>query len=258
MLSLHSQNNNVAWLEVLSDQFIGSHGVLHHTLLQLRERYPMVMHSVGLSLGSADPLNTDYLKQLKLLADEISPAWVSDHAAFVSYDQRYFHDLLPLPHTQEVAFYVAERIRIVQDYLERPFLLENISSYARHAHDTLSEAEFLNCIAQEANCGLLLDINNVYVNSVNHAFDIKNYLQSLDKTRIRQIHLGGFSEVDNILVDTHSRAVHAKVWPWYQTLIAMLGPVPTNMEWDNDLPSWDILLQECAKAAVIFERECVL
>ncbi len=241
-------DTQVPWLEVLADQFMGSEGGLRDTLKALRDRYPMTLHGVGLSLGSADPLNPEYLNQFKALADVVQPVWVSDHLAWVSYQGEYVYDLLPLPQTPSVATYVAERIRAVQDHVGYPFLIENISSYLTYRPSTLTEAQFLQTVAEQADCGILLDVNNLYVNSINHGLNIDDYLNSLDPARIKQLHLAGYTEENKLLIDTHSKPVYPAVWALYQQVLAKFGPVPTLIEWDSDLPAWQVLEQERLKA----------
>ncbi len=238
----------VPWLEVLADQFMVSEGCLKETLQALRRNYPMTLHSVGLSLGSIDPINSEYVKQLKALATVVQPAWISDHLAWVSCQGEYVYDLLPLPHTPIVATYVAQRIRQVQDEVGYPFLLENISSYLTYRHSTLSEAQFLESVAEQANCGILLDVNNLYVNSMNHGMDVDDYLNTLDPARIKQLHLAGYTEENHVLIDTHSKPIYPAVWALYQKVLDKFGPVPALIEWDSDLPAWDVLEQERVKA----------
>lgn len=249
-----SSETQVPWLEVLADQFIGSEGCLRDTLLQLRARYPMTLHSVGLSLGSIDPLNADYLHQLKTLADVVKPAWISDHLAWVSCQGEYVYDLLPLPQTPAVASYVAERIRVVQDQMGYPFLIENVSSYLTYRSSTLTEAQFLQSVAEQADCGILLDVNNLYVNAINHGVDIDDYLNTLDPARIQQLHLAGYVEDNQLLIDTHSKPVYPAVWRLYQKVLNKFGVIPTLIEWDSDLPAWKVLEQERVKAEEMYDN----
>lgn len=237
----------IPWLEALSDNYLGGGLPLYH-LEQIRAQYPITLHGVSLSLGSADPLNRDYLTQLKQLADRIEPVHVSDHLAWVSVNGHYFNDLAPLPYTESVLNYVAERILQVQDFLGRRILIENLSPYLQFRHNSLTEWQFLADLLVEADCHLLLDINNVYVNATNHGFDPLDYLDVLPVDRIKEIHLAGYEEQDHFLFDTHGYPVQPGVWKLYQQALQRFGPVPTLIEWDTDIPSFDVLMAEAQQA----------
>lgn len=237
----------IPWLEALSDNYLGGGLPLHH-LERIREHYPLTLHGVGLSLGSADPLNSDYLARLKALADRIEPVHVSDHLAWVSVGGTYLNDLAPLPYTEAVLAYVAERIARVQDHLGRRILVENLSPYLQFTGNDLCEWQFLRELVTRADCHLLLDVNNVHVNAANHGFDPLDYLDALPIERVKEIHLAGYEEQDNFLFDTHGRAVQDPVWQLYGQALERFGPVPTLIEWDTAIPTLEILLDEARHA----------
>jgi len=238
----------VRWFEVLTENYFGGGGLPLYHLEQVREHYPVTLHGVGMSLGSTDPLDYEYLAKLKSLAERIEPAWVSDHLAWISVDHRYVHDLLPLPYTEEALMNCAERLRQVQDFLGRRLLIENPSSYLSYRNTDMTEWEFLQALVDETDCDLLFDVNNVYVSGVNHGFDPLEYLRALPADRVKQIHLAGYEEQNNYLFDTHGYRVHPPVWELYRTTIRHLGPVPTLIEWDNDIPEFEVLAQEAQLA----------
>jgi uncharacterized protein (UPF0276 family) len=236
------------WFEIISENFLDSHGWSRHTLQQIAERYPVVMHGVSLSIGSCDALDFEYLGKLKRLAQEIGACWISDHLCWTGVGGETTHDLLPLPLDEQSLRHVVERIRIVQDVLERPLVLENPSTYARFAADTLPEWEFLARVADAADCGLLLDVNNVYVSSVNHGFDPHVYIDALPAQRVVQMHLAGHRVCDTHIIDTHDAPVSEAVWQLYRYATQRVGSVATLLEWDSNLPSLEGLLAEVGKA----------
>lgn len=238
----------VPWLEVLSDNYFGDGGQPLAHLDAVRAHYPVALHGVGLSLGSTDPLDRAYLARLKRLVRRIEPAWVSDHLAWISVDDIYLHELLPLPYTQEALTHVASRILATQDFLGQQILIENPSSYLSFRQDDLSEAQFLAELVQRTGCAILLDVNNAYVSAVNHGWDPLAYVRALPGQSIREIHLAGYEEHDAYLFDTHGHRVHAPVWDLYAATLAELGPVPTLIEWDTDIPPLAVLLEEAARA----------
>ena len=205
---------NVDWFEIISENYMDSHGRPRHVLEQIAERYPIVMHGVSLSIGSTDPLNFDYLQRLKKLAETVDPRWVSDHLCWTGVAGRNSHDLLPVPYNEATLRHVVERIRIVQDFLERPLVLENPSSYVAFADSTMTEWEFITRMAEAAECGLLLDVNNVYVSSVNHDFDPEEYIRSIPHERVVQCHLAGHTNLKTHCIDTHDDHVIDRVWEW--------------------------------------------
>jgi uncharacterized protein (UPF0276 family) len=238
----------IPWFEVLSENYFGAGGLPIYHLERIRELYPVTLHGVGMSLGSADPLNFDYLARLKKLAEQIEPAFISDHLAWISVDGRHVHDLLPLPYTEEALAHFADRVIQVQDYLGCRLLIENPSSYMGYKNVEMTEWEFLQELVRRADCDLLFDVNNVYVSGRNHGFDPVEYLHALPGDRVREIHLAGYEEQDNYLFDTHGYRVRPPVWDLYQETIRHLGPVPTLIEWDNDIPEFEVLADEAGKA----------
>jgi uncharacterized protein (UPF0276 family) len=243
----------IPWFEVLTDNYLNEGGVPLRQLHSLRAHYPVVLHGVGLSLGTADPLNLDYLKKLQQLMKSLEPAWISDHLCWVSAQQKYFHELLPLPYTEEALDHLVQRINQVQDVLGQRILIENVSSYLSYHHSTFTEWEFLNQVAEQADCFILLDINNIYVNAINQNFDSHVYLSHLNPQRVRQFHLAGYQQQPRYLLDAHNTPVHAAVWELYEKALAYFGRVPTLIEWDTDIPEFTRLQAEAAKAQVKME-----
>lgn len=234
----------VDWLEVISENYMVPGGAPLRHLDRIRRDHPMVMHGVSLSIGSTDPLDRDYLSALKALAARIEPAWVSDHLCWTGVDHHNLHDLLPLPYTEAALVHVSERVARVQDVLGRRLLLENVSSYVRFEADEMPEWEFVAELARRADCELLLDVNNVYVSSVNHGFDPCRYLDAMPRERVRQFHLAGHETHDDHLVDTHDHPVCDAVWRLYAHATRRLGAVPTMIERDDRIPPLGELLAE--------------
>ncbi len=251
-----SRRPPLAFLEVHSENYFGDGGPPHFYLEQLRQDYPLSLHGVGLSLGSGDPLDPAYLAKLKQLTDRYQPALVSDHLCWTSAGGTHAHDLLPLPFTRAMVNHVAARIRQVQDALGRRILVENASSYVAFAESEMTEWAFVNEVVAEADCLLLLDVNNAYVNAVNHGFDAREYLGAMPSARVAEIHLAGFDtdERAQCLVDTHGKPVHAPVWALYRDTVRRIGPRPTLIEWDADIPPLDVLLAEASRANAILDE----
>lgn len=247
----------VDWFEIISENFIDSLGRPRYVLEQIAERYPVVMHGVSLSIGSTDPLNFDYLAKLKRLATETRARWISDHLCWTGVLGRNTHDLLPLPLNEESLKHVVERVGIVQDFLERPLVLENPSSYVTFAASSMPEWEFLSHVAREADCGILLDVNNVFVSSVNHEFDPVEYLHSVPHERIVQCHLAGHVDCGTHRIDTHDRPVLDPVWQLYRLAHELTGGVSTLLEWDANIPPFEVLHAEVLKAKRYIAGECV-
>jgi uncharacterized protein len=229
------------WFEVISENFMVEGGRPLQVLEGVRSHYPIVMHGVSLSIGSADPLNLEYLKQLAATARRFEPAWVSDHLCWTGVGGRNLHDLLPLPYTEEAVRHVARRIRQVQQILERTILIENVSSYMEFTSSRLSEWEFLSAVADEADCGILLDINNIFVNAFNHGFDPVRYIDSVPADRVIQFHLAGHSDHGTYLLDTHDHPIRSEVWTLYEHAVSLFGRVPTLIEWDDNIPEFEVL-----------------
>ena len=238
----------VDWFEVISENFMDSRGRPRYILEKIAERYPVVMHGVSLSIGSTDPLNFEYLGKLKALAKDIRPLWISDHVCWTGVVGRNSHDLLPMPLTEASLKHVAERIRMVQDFLERPFVLENPSTYVGFTGSTLSEWDFFGRMAEQADCGLLLDVNNVYVSSVNHDFDPEEFIRSVPHERVVQFHLAGHTNCQTHLIDTHDNHVADPVWKLYRLAHQLTGGVSTLLEWDAKIPPFPVLHAEALKA----------
>lgn len=243
-----SQFPAVDWFEIISENFMDSGGRPRYVLEQIAERYPIVMHGVSLSIGSTDPLNFDYLTKLKRLADATNAHWVSDHLCWTGVASLNSHDLLPIPLNEQTLRHVVERVRIVQDFLERPLVLENPSSYVTFADSTLTEWDYMAQLSEEADCGLLLDVNNVYVSSVNHDFDPTEYIQAIPPDRVVQFHLAGHTDCGTHLIDTHDDHVTDPVWELYRLAHQHTGGASTLLEWDAHIPEFPIVHAEVLKA----------
>jgi uncharacterized protein len=238
----------VDWFEIISENYVDSQGRPRYVLQQIAERYPVVMHGVSLSIGSTDALDLEYLKKLKRLAAEVGARWISDHLCWTGVLGRNTHDLLPVPFTEETLRHVIARVRTVQDVLERPFVLENPSSYVTFQDSTMDEWEFITRLAEEADCGLLLDVNNVYVSSFNHDMDPDAFIRSLPHERIVQFHLAGHTDYTTHLIDTHDHHVIDPVWELYRTAHQLTGGVSTLLEWDASIPPFPVVHAEVLKA----------
>jgi hypothetical protein len=236
------------WFEVISENFMIRGGRPLRILEKAREAAPIVLHGVSLNLGGTDPLSERHLAALAGLVRRFEPAWVSEHLCWGAFGRHYAHDLLPLPYTEEALRQVVDRIRRVQDRLGHRILIENVSSYVTFRHSAMPEWTFLGAVAEAANCGILLDVNNVYVSAVNHGFSPQEYLAGLPVTRIGQIHLAGHTEAGTHLVDTHDHSVAAPVWSLYREAVRRFGPVSTLIEWDDRIPAVGDLLAEAGRA----------
>lgn len=245
----------VDWFEIISENFMDSGGRPRYVLDQIAERYPVVMHGVSMSIGSTDPLNFDYLGKLKRLADSVKARWVSDHLCWTGVAGLNAHDLLPIPLNEETLAHVLQRVRTVQDLLERPLVLENPSTYVAFADSTLSEWEFLTRLAEETDCGLLLDVNNVYVSSVNHDFDPVEYIRSVPHRRVVQFHLAGHTNCETHIVDTHDDHVIDPVWELYRLAHQLTGGAATLLEWDARIPEFPVVHAEVLKARRYMDAE---
>lgn len=244
----------VGWFEIISENFLDAHQGYRDFLLDLRRDYPIVMHGVSLSIGSADPLNPDYLKKLKGLMDFLQPPWVSDHLCFTGFAGRNTHDLLPVPYTEEALAHISARVLQVQDYLKRPLVLENPSSYLTFAEDTIPEWEFIAALTARTGCGLLMDVNNIYVSAFNHGFDAKRYIDALPGQNIAQIHLAGHRPKGNYILDTHDAPVTDAVWELYAYALKTKGFRSTMIEWDDHIPPFETMLSELGKAQALASR----
>ena len=244
----------VDWFEALSENYMIPGGKPLDFLDKIRADYPMVMHGVSLSIGSTAEVDKDYLRDLKKLADRIQPAWISDHLCWTGVHGQNIHDLLPLPYTEETAKHVAERVKIVQDYLGRQILLENVSSYASYIDSNMTEWEFISQIAEQADCLLLLDVNNIYVSSYNHQFDANAFIDGVPAKRIQQIHLAGHQNNGDYIIDTHDAPVIDPVWDLYEYAISRFGAVSTMIERDDKIPELEVLVEELKVAKNIAHK----
>lgn len=244
----------VEWLEVLSENYLVPGGTPLAHLDSIRRDYPMVMHGVSLSVAGSDPLDADYLQQLKALARRVQPAWISDHLCWTGLGGTNLHDLLPVPFTREALRHVATRVGKVQDFLGRPLVLENASTYVRFAGDEMTEWEFLAALVERSGCELLLDVNNVYVNAMNHGFDPRTFIDAIPVGVVRQIHLAGHTDEGDHLVDTHDAPVSEPVWELYERSVERFGAVPAMIERDGHIPPLAELLDELQIARVRAER----
>ena len=241
----------VDWFEVISENFMVAGGRPLHVLERVRRERPVALHGVSLSIGSSDPLDGDYLDRLAELADRVEPAWISDHLCWTGVGGHNAHDLLPLPYTEEALAHVVGRVAAVQERLGRRIALENVSTYLRFAGSTLPEWEFLAQVATRADCGILLDVNNLFVSAHNHGFDPHKYLEAIPAERIWQLHLAGHSDRGSHLLDTHSRPVADAVWDLYRAATCRVGAVASLVEWDEQVPDWETLEAESLRAARI-------
>lgn len=246
---------NISWLEILADNFLIGGGLNKALLHKVREQYPITMHCVSMSLGSAESLDFNYLQQVKTLATDFEMSWISDHICFTSAAGAHAHDLLPLPYTEESLNNIVLHINQAQDFLGQPLLLENATSYIQYNHNTLTEAEFLNELVSRTQCNLLFDVNNVFINQENLGKDAKELIKNLPLHAIKEIHLAGFEQQDNILIDMHNNKVSAPVWELFTHLQQLIPGTPTQIEWDNNLPTLDVLIEEANKAQNIINQE---
>lgn len=249
-LELMETQPTIGWLEVHSENYFNAGGKPLQYLESLREHYPLSLHGVGLSLGSVDPIDNAHLQRLKALIDRFEPGLVSEHLCWSSVSSRHFHDLLPLPFTEEALTHVCDRIDAVQSFLGRSILIENISSYLRFTSSEMQEVDFISAVAQKTACGILLDINNIYVNATNYGGDAVAFMDKIPINSVQEIHLAGFDRYSDtdFLIDTHGTRVSDAVWALYGHAIERFGPVPTLIEWDTDIPPLTVLLDEAMKA----------
>lgn len=250
-LHVLERNPRVDWFEVITENFMVPGGRPLEVLEAVRERYPIVMHGVSLSIGSNDPLNRAYLKQLRAMAKRCEPAWISDHLCWTGVGGKNLHDLMPLPYTEETIEHVASRIEQVQDYLGRRIAIENVSSYIEYRASSMPEWEFVGAVAERADCGILLDINNIYVSAYNHGYDAKTYVDAISPERVVQTHLAGFTDKGTHLLDTHDHPVSDQVWALYRYATERFGTKSTLIEWDDNIPEFDVLAATAERAREI-------
>jgi uncharacterized protein (UPF0276 family) len=249
---------DIGWFEVHPENYMGAGGQPHHHLEQIRERYPLSLHGVGLSIGGAAPLDRRHLARLRQLIDRYEPGLFSEHLAWSTHEGAYLGDLLPLPYTEDTLAHVGAHVRETQDALSRRMLIENPSTYLQFASSAMTEIEFLARLADETGCGLLLDVNNVYVSAINHGYDAAAYIDAFPMGHVGEIHLAGHCETKDdagepLLIDTHDRSVTNAVWQLYARAISRAGAVPTLIEWDADIPEWPVLFAEARRAEVIMQ-----
>jgi uncharacterized protein (UPF0276 family) len=245
---IFSRKPVVDWFEIISENFMIDAGRPLHVLDRILEGYRVVQHGVSMYFGSAQPADREHLRRLKTLVKRTKTPWLTDHLCWGSVDGTYSHDLLPLPYTWEAVQATAARIREVRDYLEIPVAVENVSSYAEFIDSEMTEWEFLNEVVERADCGILLDVNNIYVSSVNHEFDPITYVNAIPAERVAQIHIAGHSRYEKYILDTHDHPVIDPVWQLYARAIERCGPTPTLLEWDDHIPSFDEVHSEAKKA----------
>jgi uncharacterized protein (UPF0276 family) len=247
---------STSWFEAISENYLGIEsgggGRPLETLKKIRAEYPLVLHGVSMSIGSADPLNFNYLKNLRELIGQIEPEWISDHLCWTGVNGENLHDLLPLPYTEEALEHICGRVGQVQDFLGRNLVLENVSAYLSFRHSEMTEWEFISDLTRKTGCGILLDVNNIYVSAVNQGFDPNVFLASLPKKAVKQMHLAGHSQGKNCLIDTHDGPVCNEVWQLYETAIKLFPAVPTLIEWDDKIPEFSRLEQEAENAKKIW------
>jgi uncharacterized protein len=252
-------NPDIGWFEVHPENYMGEGGAPHHYLEKIRALYPLSLHGVGLSIGAVQPLNEQHLKRLRTLMDRYEPQSFSEHLAWSTHESHFLNDLLPLPYTHDTLMLVSHHVDQVQTYLGRKMLIENPSTYIQFRHNDMSEIDFLKSLVKSTGCGLLLDVNNVYVCAINHGFSAEEYIDAFPVEHIGEIHLAGHAEIEDdcgeiLLVDAHDRNVKEEVWALYERIIQRAGPKPTLIEWDNDIPAWDVLFDEAVKAEAIMDN----
>lgn len=248
----------VPWFELLADNYLAPGYAERIGLLGLRERYPFTLHCVGMDLGGVDDLDYEYLKAVRRLMDLLQPAWVSDHLCFTRIDGCHYHDLLPLPYTEDALQRVVERVARVQDFLGRAIAVENVSSYVRYRDSAMDEGAFLAALSARSGCGLLVDVNNAFVSGSNHGTDAETFLAALPSESVWEVHLGGYETTDTLLIDAHNNRVSEPVWALYRSFLERVPGPPTLIEWDNNIPAFEVLQQEAAHAqALQTQRERV-
>jgi len=258
--SIMESNSTVGFFEIHAENYMGAGGLPHRMLTAIREKYPLSVHGVGLSIGAEGPLDTEHLTRLKNVVDRYQPGLVSEHLAWSTHDTNFLNDLLPVPYTKAVLDRVVEHIDQVQTTLGRQILLENPSTYVAFSQSEMKEVDFIRQVQKRTGCGLLLDVNNVHVSATNQNYDAKDYLASFPVEHVGEIHLGGHArDVDDqgapLLIDAHDREVDDAVWGLYAHLIGNIGPRPTLIEWDNDVPAWHILKADVDAAGRILEQK---
>lgn len=245
---------DIAWFEILADNHLAVGGMIPAQLTAIRECYELTFHCVGMSIAGTDSLDLNYLNNIKQLAQRIEPAWISDHLCFTQFGEHQLHDLLPFPYTDESLNHVCHRVHKIQEFLKRPLLIENVSSYLQFEASSMNEAEFLSQLVKRTDCELLLDINNAYVNEVNHDLTVNDFINEIPLKSVREIHLAGYQDKGEYLIDAHNNKVSDEVWNHYTKIINMIESKATLIEWDNDIPELDVLLEEAQHAQKIMNE----
>jgi len=248
---------DVAWFEIISESYLIDGGWALHVLDRVAERYPIAMHGVSMSIGTTDPIDFDYLEQLKALAKRCKAVWLGDHICWTGVAGKNTHDLLPVPYTEETLAHVVERVRIVQDFLERPLVLENPSTYVEFGHSSMSEQEWIARLLEEADCALLLDVNNVFVTARNHGLDVRAWLDAIPYDRVVQVHIAGHTDKGTHIIDTHIGPVIDEVWSIYEDVMRRTENCSTLLEWDAEIPAFQVVAEELAKAEAFRYRSSV-
>lgn len=246
-----SRTPEIDWFEIISENFMSASGRPLEILSSVLESYPVIQHGVSLYFGDLEPFDKQKLNQLKALVKRTKTPYLSDHLCWGSYGGIYSHDLLPLPYTKEAVKNTASRIKYVEDFLEIPICVENVSSYIEYTDSTMTEWQFLSEVVEMADCGILLDVNNIYVSAFNHEFDSQNYLDNIPLDRVSQIHVAGPLAQEDYLLDTHDHPPSPEVWQLYRKVIEKVGPINTLLEWDNNIPSFEEVKREAMKASSI-------
>lgn len=242
------QQPKIPWFEILADNHLEAGGPVKRALEMIRQDYAFSFHCVGMSLAGTNSISIDYLRRLKRLKQELEPGLISDHLSFSCFTNQHYHELLPIPYTEESLAHVCQRVSQVQDFLGQQILIENPSSYLSYRHSTISESEFLNALAEQADCFILLDVNNVFVSASNHEYDSNEFITGINYERVREIHLGGFEDRGHYLLDAHNHPVSHEVWQLFELSMQYATDIPALIEWDNDIPGFDVLLEQAQLA----------
>lgn len=253
--SIIKQRPALPFVEIMADNYLVQGGAAIKHIDTIRADYPMSLHCIGMSIGSIDPLNLTYLKKIKSLSDRINPFSISDHLCFTSAGDTYLNDLMPLPHTEEAICHTVDRIMKIQDIFQTRILIENVSRYIDYTHSTIPEWEFINAIAERADCYILLDVNNAYVNGINHGFDPNTYIDNIDVSRVKQTHLSGHTDNKTYLFDTHDAKISESVWDLFARTVIRTGNIASIIEWDSDIPPLSTLLSEANIATLILDKQ---
>lgn len=248
---------DIDWLEIISEDFLVEGGRPLYYLDRIREHFPMAMHGVSMSIGGSDPLDMNYLKRLRNLMHRVEPLWVSDHLCWTGVDDINLHDLMPMPYIEEAIDHVVERVKRVQDFLGQRILLENVSCYLNYNASTMPEWEFISTIAERADCLILLDVNNIYVNAFNHGFNAQDYLNGIPIDRVQQFHLAGHKNYSRYIIDTHDENIIPQVWELYKSAVDRFGDVATLIERDDNIPPLSELIRECHRAKELAVQQYV-